>query len=197
MVVLREVDTAEGGTNIDGDAQGGGRNGRTRDGSTELGKGPGQVAVPAESRADINANGFWKWGTIAMFDIRISNLDTGSYLHMTPKKALVKTERGKKYLYLQYFLDSRCYFTPVVYSANKIPEVEALAAQRRLAALLSFNLKLEYTELCGFVRERMSLEVVGYNILLLFGPQDKLLQVHQQLDLTYGAVMALLAPWRG
>ena len=44
---------------------------------------PGQVLVPAESRADVSAHGFWKRGTTAMFDIRIVNLDAGSYLRMT------------------------------------------------------------------------------------------------------------------
>ena len=30
---------------------------------------PVQVEVPAESRADVSAHGFWKWGTTAMFGI--------------------------------------------------------------------------------------------------------------------------------
>ena len=36
-----------------------------------------------------------------MFDIRIINLDAGSYQRMTPKKALVKVDKDKKHLYLQ------------------------------------------------------------------------------------------------
>ena len=59
---------------------------------------PGQVVVPAESRADISAHGFWKRGTTAMFDIRIVNLDAGSYLRMTPEKSLANAEKEKKYL---------------------------------------------------------------------------------------------------
>ena len=31
-----------------------------------------------------------------MFDILIFNLDLGSYLHMSPKKALEKAEKDKK-----------------------------------------------------------------------------------------------------
>ena len=36
-----------------------------------------------------------------MFDIRIVNLDAGSYLLMTPEKALAKAEKENKDLYLQ------------------------------------------------------------------------------------------------
>ena len=54
---------------------------------------PGQVVVPAELRADVSAHGFWKRGSTAMFDIRIVNLDAGSYLRMTPEKALAKARQ--------------------------------------------------------------------------------------------------------
>ena len=72
-----------------------------------------------------------------MFNIQIVNLDAGSYLRMTPEKALAKAEKEKKDLYLQACLERRRTFTPMVYSADEIPGAEALAAQKRLAALLS------------------------------------------------------------
>ena len=49
-----------------------------------------------------------------MFDMRIVNLDAGSYLRMTPEKALAKADKGKKDLYLQACLESRRTFTPMV-----------------------------------------------------------------------------------
>ena len=67
--------------------------GRTVNGAARLVEQPGQVVVPAESRSDVSAHGFWKRGTTAMFDIRIVNLDAGSYLRMTPEKALAKAEK--------------------------------------------------------------------------------------------------------
>ena len=48
-----------------------------------------------------------------------------------------------------------------------IPGAEALAAQKRLAALISYKLKREYSEMCGFVRARISIEIVRSNSLLL------------------------------
>ena len=62
---------------------------------------PRQVVVPAESRGDVSAHSFWKRGTTTMFENRIFNLDAGSYLRMTPEKALAKAEKEKKDLYLQ------------------------------------------------------------------------------------------------
>ena len=85
----------------------------------------------------------------------------------------------------------------MVYSADRIPGAEALAAQKRLAALLSYKLKREYSEMCGFVRERMSLEILRTNSLLLRGHHKKGAHIRQRPELTVGAVMALLAPWRG
>ena len=116
---------------------------------------------------------------------------------MTPEKALAKVEKEKKYLYLQACLECRRTFTPMFYSADRIPGMEAFAAQKRLAALLSYKLKREYSEMCGFVRARMSLAIVRSNKLLLRVPHDKGARIWQRLELTDGAVMLLIAPWRG
>ena len=83
----------------------------------------------------------------------------------------------------------------MVYSADIITGAEALAAQKRLAALLGYKLKWEYSEMCGFVRARMSLAIVGSNSLLLRGPRNKGACIRQRPDLTDGAVMALLVTW--
>ena len=87
-----------------------------------------------------------------MFDIIIFKHDVGSYLRMTPENALAKAEKEKNYLYLQACLERRLTFTPMVYSADDIPREKVLAAQKRLAALLSYKLKQEYSEMCGFLR---------------------------------------------
>ena len=78
-----------------------------------------------------------------------------------------------------------------------MPGAEALAAQKWLAALLSYKLKREYSEMCGFVRARMSLVIVRSNSLLLRCPHEKGARIWQQPELTDGTVMPLLAPWRG
>ena len=86
-----------------GEAQSG--RARTVNRSARLIGQPGQLVVPAESRADVSSHGFWKRGTTAMFDIQNFNLDVGSYLRMMPEKALAKAEKEKKDLYLQAGLE--------------------------------------------------------------------------------------------
>ena len=141
----------DSGTHTVGDSQGG----RTVNVVVRLVGRPGQVELPAELRAEVKAHSFWKWGTTVMFDIRIVNVNTGSYLCMTPEKALAKTEKEEKYLYIKTRLERRRNFTPMVYSADGIPGAKVLAAQKRLAILLSYKPKREYSEMCDFVRARM------------------------------------------
>ena len=116
---------------------------------------------------------------------------------MTPEKDIAKAEKEKKDLYLQDCLERRRKFTPMFYSADGITGAEALASQKRLDKLLSYKMKREYSEMCGFVRARMSLEIVRSNSLLLRSPHDKGARIRQQPEMMYGEVMALIAPRRG
>ena len=94
----------------------------------------------------------------------------GSYLRMTPEKSLAKAEKEKNNLYLQACLESRSNFTPMVYPADGITGAAALSAQKRLAILIRYKLKREYSEMCVFAKSRMSLAIVRSNNLLLRGP---------------------------
>ena len=40
--------------------------------------------------ANVGDHGFWKQGTTTIFDIQVVDLNAGSYLHMTPEKAIGK-----------------------------------------------------------------------------------------------------------
>ena len=74
----QESGTANGGTETVGEYQGGSV--PTVNSPAILARRTGQVEVSAESRADVTAHCFWNWGTTTMFDIRMVNLDVGSYL---------------------------------------------------------------------------------------------------------------------
>ena len=196
--------TVQGGTTGARARQNGGEAGGSTDtvgwtvnGAAGLVRQPRQVVVHAESRAHISTHGFWKPGTTTMFNIIIVNLDAGSYLRMTPEKALAKAEKEKKDLYLQDCLKRRRPFTPMVYSADGIPGEEDFAWQKRLAALLRYKLKRKYSEICGFVRGRTSLAIVRSNSLLLCGSRDKGARIWKRPELTDVAAMALIVSWHG
>ena len=57
----------------------------------------------------------------------------------------------------------------MVYYVDGVPGMETLAVHRRLASHIRFNLKQEYSKICGFVWDRMSLAIVRSNSLLLQG----------------------------
>ena len=150
-----------------------------------------------ESWAGVSVHGLWKWGTSALFYIQLFNLDEGSYLRQTSSKAPETSENEKKDKYLHPCLERRCSFTPMVYSVDGIIGIEAVAAQQCLSSLLSNKLNWEYSEMYGFVRAWVSLAIVRSNTLLLHGARVKEADIFQRPDLSYGEVMALLAPWRG
>ena len=54
----------------------------------------------------------------------------------------------------------------MVYSVDGITRSEALVTQNRSAALLSYKLKREYSEMRGLARTMMTLEIVRFNSLL-------------------------------
>ena len=115
----------------------------------------GQATVYDESRANISVHGFWRWGNTNLYDMIIFNLDAGSYLLKTSPKSLATAEKYKKEKYFQHCLEGQRYFNPMVYLADGITGMEAVAAQRRLTSLLSNKLERECLEMCGFVRDQM------------------------------------------
>ena len=74
----------------------------------------------------------------------------------------------------------------MIYYADGITIAEALAAQRRLYVLLSFKLKLEYSEFCGFVHTRMSLEILRSSSLLLRGTREKEVRIRKRPEMLDG-----------
>ena len=85
----------------------------------------------------------------------------------------------------------------MVYYADGIPRAEALVAHKMLAALLIYKLKQEYSEMCRFVRAKMSLAIVRLNSPLLRGPRGKGAHIRQGPEMKDWAVIALFTPWCG
>jgi hypothetical protein len=120
-------------------------------------------------KGDKGCDNFWKWGTTCIFDSRITQTDAPTYRGKDPAKVLADAESEKKAKYLQACLDRRRHFTPMVYLVDGMTGDEARAAEKKLASALAGKWKREYSEMCGYVRVRMSIAVVRSNTLLLRG----------------------------
>jgi hypothetical protein len=128
--------------------------------------------VPTEDRGDVAVRGFWCRGTTAIFDVRITDTDAPTYRGQSTAKVLEKHEKEKKKKYLKACLEQRRHFTPLVFSVDGVLGSEAKAASKRLAARLSEKWKRPYSEVCGFVRSRLSVSLVRSMSSCLRGARD-------------------------
>ena len=128
--------------------------------------------IDPDLQGDIGVHGFWKCGVSAIFDIRITDTDAKSYRGMDPHKVLKSQEREKKKTYSDACRNRYRHFTPLVFSVDGLSGVEATATIKRVAALLSTKWKRAYSEICGFVRSRISIALVGAASHCLRGARD-------------------------
>ena len=138
-------------------------------GSTKGAKG----TQPAPAlRGDVGVLGFWKKGHMTIFDVRVTDTDAASYRGQKATTILANHEKEKKKKYNDACLARRRHFTPLVFSVDGMRGAEADAASKRLAALLSEKWKRSYSEVCGYVRSRLSFAIARTLTLCLRGVRD-------------------------
>ena len=118
------------------------------------------VEAAADSRGDVAAHGFWRRGTTAVFDVRITDTDAPTYCGQEPIKVLKRHEKEKKTKYLAPCVARRRHFTPLVFSVDGLQGPEAAAASKCLASKLSKKWGRSYSEVVGYVRSRISIALV-------------------------------------
>ena len=118
------------------------------------------VEAAADTRGDVAVHGFWRRGTTAIFDVRITDTDAPTYRSHDPIKVLRRHEKEKKTKYLAPCLERRRHFTPLVFSVDGLQGPEATAASKCLASKLSKKWGRSYSEVVGFVRSRISIALV-------------------------------------
>jgi hypothetical protein len=133
------------------------------------GRGQGVPGTDPELRGDVAVHGFWRRGTTAIFDVRVTDTDAPTYRNQDPRKVLEKHEKEKKVKYGAACLARRRQFTPLVFSVDGLRGTEADAASKRLASRLAAKWKRTYSEVCGFVRSRLAVALVRTTSLCLRG----------------------------
>jgi hypothetical protein len=119
-----------------------------------------RTEVAPELRGDVAAHGFWRRGTTAVFDIRVTDTDAPSNRGSAPKAILARHEEEKKKKYLPACERQRKHFTPLVFSVDGLMGAEADAARKRLASRLASRWKRAYSQVCGYVRSRLAIALV-------------------------------------
>jgi hypothetical protein len=113
-----------------------------------------------ELRGDVGAHGFWKDGMTTIFDVRVTDTDAPSYKKSDPIKVLKRQENEKNKVYRERCLQRRRHFTPLVFSVDGMRGTECAAASKRLAQLLAQKWQRTYSEVCGYVRSKLSIALV-------------------------------------
>ena len=150
-----------------------------------------------EARGDKGVHGFLKRGTTCIFDARVTNTTCPTYQGKKVMQVLAMHEKAKKDKYLEACLERRHHFTPLVYSVQGVPGEETRAAEKRLAGHLAHRWKREYSEMCGYVRARMSLATARANTLLLRGARDSHGRQEHRPVFEDGAGVSCMENWRG
>jgi hypothetical protein len=104
--------------------------------------------------------GFRSWGTDCFIDVRITDLDSKSYLKKSSDEVLARQEQEKKRKYLAPCIANRRHFTPFVSSTDGMIGKEGQTFAKRLAGLLSEKWRRPYCQLCGYVNARLSIALV-------------------------------------
>jgi len=117
-------------------------------------------SIPNDDRGDLLIRGLWSRGTDCIFDVRITNTDAKTYKSKDPLKVLASHEKAKKKKYLAPCLTQQCHFTSFIVSADGILGHEADAVVCKLAFTYAEKTDKPYSEVCGFMRNRISIAIL-------------------------------------
>jgi len=128
-----------------------------------------EAATGEDERGDLLIRGFWTPGTDCILDVRVTDTDAKSYCNRTPSKVLESHEKEKKRKYLGSCLENRRHFTPFVISVDGLLGREAQTFAKRLAVKLAGKWQKPYSQVCGYVKARLSIAAVRATHLCLRG----------------------------
>ena len=119
--------------------------------------------------ADKGIRGFYRHGRDCLFDIQITNTESRSLRNTQPLKVLKAREKRKKDKYERACHEKRKDFSPLIYSIDGMAGPATRAAEKKLAGQFAYKWKREFSEMCAYVRTRMSIAVVRNNTLMWRG----------------------------
>ena len=110
--------------------------------------------------ADLCVCGVWLPQAEALFDIRVVDTDTQSYLHYTPGTVLLNAEVEKKNKCTDACATRRAHFTPLCFSVDGLARLEATWFLKRMACRLSIQWDKSFAEVLGWIHARLAFAIL-------------------------------------
>ena len=99
----------------------------------------------------------WQPQAEVLFDVRVIDTDTKSYLHRSPNAVIATAETENKRKYSSVCEERRASFTPLCLLVDGLNGRETNHLIKRLAECLSSKWKMSYSVVMGWVRARSQL----------------------------------------
>ena len=115
---------------------------------------------PSNDRGDILIRGFFEKATDCVIDVRVTDSDSPSKIHLDPMKVLLTQEKEKKKKYLERCAEQRRHFAPYVADCYGLLGKEAVAINKKIAVKLASKWKTAYSVTCGFINARVSIAIL-------------------------------------
>jgi glycogen debranching enzyme len=125
--------------------------------------------IQSEERGDILVQRFWDNVTPTVFDTRITDLDGNTNKDKKTETILSAHEEEKKKKYLPLCLKQRMHFTPLVASTDGVLGEEFARTVQRVAAMTAKKWDKPYSQVCAYVKARISIAIARSTHLCLRG----------------------------
>ena len=110
---------------------------------------------------------------MALFDIRVVDTDTRSYLSHSPSAVLASAEAEKKRKYCDACTERRATFTPLCFSVDGLVGGEAACFLKHLGRSLSSTWERHYGEVIRWLRVRLAFALVRATNVCVRGSRTK------------------------
>ena len=126
-----------------------------------------------EAKPDVRARGVWRPGQNAFFDIRVTNTNSDSQVHLSPDKIFRKHELEKKRNYNQRIMNiEQGTFTPLIFSINGGEGAESLAFHRHIAEKIAQKTEDRFEHVITWIRTKLSFLILRAGLMCIRGSRN-------------------------
>ena len=110
--------------------------------------------------ADLGARGVWEPQAMALYEIRVVDTDTKSYLFHSPVSVLASVEAEKQRKYCDACTERCATFTPLCFSDDDLVDDEAAYFLKHLGRILSVTWERQYGEVIRWLQACLAFALV-------------------------------------